>query len=320
MTVEEVYRDRDKFASLVRDVASPDVGRMGIEIISFTIRDISDKVGYLSALGKAQTAIVKRDANIGVAEANRDAGIKEAEAEREAKNFKYMTDSKIGKNENMYNLQVSEFEKEIQTAQAGVALAYELQTNILAQKIKEAEVKVTIVERKKLIEVEKNEVIRKELELTSLIRLPAEAEAFELETISEGKKIEKIAEASASAEKIKLLGNAEAFKVSKIGEAEANGMLKKAKVFTNYNAAAKLALITNSLPLIASTVSAPLSKIDEILYLGRTNEFLDNVNALFGKIPPSLRTIAGIDVINVLQSRLNASKKNNDVKFNETKS
>ncbi len=74
--MEEVYKDRDQFASLVREVAAPDVGRMGIEILSFTIKDIFDNVQYLSSLGKAQTAIVKRDAHIGVAQANRDAGIR----------------------------------------------------------------------------------------------------------------------------------------------------------------------------------------------------------------------------------------------------
>lgn len=76
LTVEEVYRDRDQFAALVREVAAPDVGRMGIEILSFTIKDVYDEVQYLTSLGKAQTAMVKRDADAGVAEANRDAGIR----------------------------------------------------------------------------------------------------------------------------------------------------------------------------------------------------------------------------------------------------
>lgn len=76
MTVEAVYQDRDKFATLVREVATPDLGRMGMEILSFTIKDVTDSVQYLDSLGKAQTAAVKRDADIGVAEANRDAGIR----------------------------------------------------------------------------------------------------------------------------------------------------------------------------------------------------------------------------------------------------
>lgn len=71
-----MYKDRDQFAGLVREVAAPDVGRMGIEILSFTIKDVYDDVQYLASLGKAQTAVVKRDADVGVAQANRDAGIR----------------------------------------------------------------------------------------------------------------------------------------------------------------------------------------------------------------------------------------------------
>ena len=50
--MEEVYKDRDQFASLVREVAAPDVGRMGIEVLSFTIKDVYDNVTYLASLGK----------------------------------------------------------------------------------------------------------------------------------------------------------------------------------------------------------------------------------------------------------------------------
>ena len=72
-------KDRDQFAQLVREVASPDVSKMGIEILSFTIKDVYDKVEYLNSLGRAQTANVKKDADIGVAEAERDAGIRVGE-------------------------------------------------------------------------------------------------------------------------------------------------------------------------------------------------------------------------------------------------
>ena len=91
LTVEEVYKDRDQFAALVREIAKPDVGKMGIEILSFTIKDVYDNVDYLASLGKSQTAAVKRDAEIGVAQANRDAGIREAECEKSAMDIKYST-------------------------------------------------------------------------------------------------------------------------------------------------------------------------------------------------------------------------------------
>ena len=116
LTVEEVYKDRDQFAALVREVAAPDVGRMGIEILSFTIKDVYDDVQYLASLGKSQTASVKRDADTGVAEANRDAGIREAECEKSAMDVKYSTDTKIEDNARMFKLQKAHFDQEINTA------------------------------------------------------------------------------------------------------------------------------------------------------------------------------------------------------------
>ncbi len=74
--MEAIYQDRVQFAQLVRDVATTDVCRMGIEILSFTIKDVYDDVDYLTSLGRTQTAIVKKEASIGVAQAERDAGIR----------------------------------------------------------------------------------------------------------------------------------------------------------------------------------------------------------------------------------------------------
>merc|ERR1719288_406665 len=140
LTVEEVYKDRDQFANLVRDIAKPDVGKMGIEILSFTIKDVYDNVDYLSSPGKSQTAAVKRDAEIGVAQANRDAGIKEAECLKAAMDAKFETDTKIEDDTRAYKLQVAEFEKEVNTAKAQAQLAYQLEAAKLNQKIKSEEV------------------------------------------------------------------------------------------------------------------------------------------------------------------------------------
>ena len=81
--MEEAYRERDKFAQSVQSVAATDLANMGLQIVSFTIRDIRDTQGYLDALGKPRIAQVKRDAVIGEAEANRDAVIRSAQANQE---------------------------------------------------------------------------------------------------------------------------------------------------------------------------------------------------------------------------------------------
>lgn len=182
-----MYKDRDQFAGLVREVAAPDVGRMGIEILSFTIKDVYDDVQYLASLGKAQTAMVKRDADAGVAEANRDAGIREADCEKSAMDVKYSTDTKIEDNARMFKLQKANFDQEISTAKADAQLAYELQAAKIRQKIRNEEIQIEVVERRKQIEIETQEVQRKEQELMGTVRLPAEAEAYRVQTIAQGK-------------------------------------------------------------------------------------------------------------------------------------
>ncbi|KAL0174261.1 hypothetical protein M9458_030229, partial [Cirrhinus mrigala] len=115
LTVEQIYQDRDEFARLVREVAAPDVGRMGIEILSFTIKDVYDKLDYLSSLGKTQTAAVQRDADIGVAEAERDAGIREAECKKEMMDVKFLADTKMADSKRELELQKASFNQEVNT-------------------------------------------------------------------------------------------------------------------------------------------------------------------------------------------------------------
>merc|ERR1711915_825336 len=215
LTVEEVYKDRDQFANLVREIAAPDVGRMGIEILSFTIKDVYDNVDYLASLGKTQTAAVKRDAEIGVAQANRDAGIREAECEKSAMDIKYSTDTKIEDNSRAFKMQKAGFDTEVNTAKAEAQMAYELQAAKIQQRIKNEEIQ---------IQVEEQEIKRKEKELISTVRLPAEAEAYKVQTVAEGMRTKTVEAARADGEKIRLVGGAEAKAVEAVGRAEAESM------------------------------------------------------------------------------------------------
>merc|ERR1740137_251607 len=221
LTVEEVYKDREQFADLVRQIASPDVGRMGIEILSFTIKDVYDNVEYLASLGKTQTAVVERDAEIGVAQANRDAGIREAECEKSAMDIKYSTDTKIEDNSRGFKLQKANFDSEVNTAKAEAQLAYELQAAKIQQRIRNEEIQIQVVERRKQIEIEEQDIMRKEKELISTVRLPAEAEAYKVQTVAEGMRTKTVEAARADGEKIRLIGAAEAKAVEAVGRAEA---------------------------------------------------------------------------------------------------
>merc|ERR1712051_562808 len=278
LTVEEVYKDRDQFASLVREVAAPDVGRMGIEVLSFTIKDVYDNVTYLASLGKAQTAAVKRDAEIGVAQANRDAGIREAECEKAAMDVKYNTDTKIEDNSRAFKLQKANFDKEVNTAKAEAQLAYELQAAKIQQKIRNEEIQIQVVERRKQIEIEEQEIRRKEKELMSTVKLPAEAEAYKVQTIAEGKRTQTVEAARAEAERVRM----------------------KASAYKQYGDAAIMALVLEALPQIAAEVAAPLAKTDEIVLLGGADKTTTEVNKLLGQLPPAISALTGVDVTGAL--------------------
>ncbi|XP_027328464.1 flotillin-2 isoform X1 [Anas acuta] len=300
LTVEQIYQDRDQFAKLVREVAAPDVGRMGIEILSFTIKDVYDKVDYLSSLGKTQTAAVRRDADIGVAEAERDAGIREAECKKEMLDVKFMADTKIADSRRAFELQKAAFTEEVNIKTAEAQLAYELQSAREQQKIRQEEIEIEVVQRKKQIDVEEKEVIRKEKELIATVKRPAEAEAYRIQQIAEGEKVRQVLMAQAEAEKIRKLGEAEAFVIEAIGMAEAEGMKLKAEALQRYGEAAQLALVLDALPEIAAKVAAPLSKVDEIVVLsGESSTTTSEVNRLLAEIPASVRAITGVDLTKI---------------------
>merc|ERR1719340_155787 len=298
LTVEEVYKDRDQFASLVREVAAPDVGRMGIEVLSFTIKDVYDNVTYLASLGKAQTAAVKRDAEIGVAQANRDAGIREAECEKAAMDVKYNTDTKIEDNSRAFKLQKANFDKEVNSAKAEAQLAYELQAAKIQQKIRNEEIQIQVVERRKQIEIEEQEIKRKEL--TATVKLPAEAEAFKVQTVAEGNRTRVVETAKAEGEKIKLIGGAEARAVEAVGKAEAESMRLKASAYKQYGDAAVMSLVLEALPAIAAEVAAPLSKTEEIVLIGGNNNTTNEINKLVGTLPPAIQALTGVDITGAL--------------------
>ncbi|XP_034994795.1 flotillin-2 isoform X2 [Zootoca vivipara] len=297
LTVEQIYQDRDQFAKLVREVAAPDVGRMGIEILSFTIKDVYDKVSYLSSLGKTQTAVVQRDADIGVAEAERDAGIREAEYKREMLDVKFMADTMVADSKRAFEMQKAAFSQEINVKTAQAQLAYELQGAKEQQKIRQEEIEIEVVQRRKQIDVEEQEVIRMDKELIATVKLPAEAEAHRMQEIAEGEKVKQVLIARAEGEKIRKIGEAEALVIEAIGKAEAEKMKLKAEAYQHYGEAAKMALVLDALPQIAAKVAAPLSKVDEIVILsGENNKLTTDVNRLLAELPASVHALTGVDL------------------------
>ena len=213
MTVEEIYKDRDKFAQTVQAVSAQDMRNMGLQIISFTIKNIHDAEGYLDSLGKARTAEVKRDATIGQARATRDAAIESAKARQEGEIAQLAANTKIAEADRDYKIKKAEYDTSVNRQQADADLAYALQQNITTQKVKEQEVQVQVVEKRKQIEVQEQEALRKERELEATVKKPAEAEQFKVKTLADAHRYQLEVEANGQSMATRNIG---------MGEADAN--------------------------------------------------------------------------------------------------
>merc|ERR1712235_26250 len=289
MEVEELFQDRESFAHNVREVAATDVSKMGIKILSFTIKDLKDAEGYLDAIGQEQTANIKSKAQIERAEADRDAYVREQECKKTAMDTKYSVDTQVADYEKDFKTKKAEFMTAVNTAQAESALAYELQSSKQQQLIIAEELNVDLVEKQLSIQVEEKEIIRAEKELAATTRLPADARAYETKVLAEGSRLAKLKAAEGEAQKIRLLG-----------AAEASEMELKASAYKDYGEAATMKLVLDALPKIAAEVAAPLAKVDEIVIVGGGGPggagMVDETTKLLAELPQTVKAVTGYDI------------------------
>jgi len=308
MTVEEIYKDRKKFSQSVFEVASSDLVNMGLIVVSYTLKDIRDDEGYLKALGMARTAQVQRDARIGEAEARRDAGIKEAIAEEQRMQARYANDIEIAQSKRDYELKKAAYDMEVHTKKAEADLAYSLQAAKTKQRIKEEQMEVKVVERTLQIQVQEQEIVRRDRELEATIKKPAEAEVFRLTKIAEANKNKVVLEAQAEAESVKVRGEAEAYAIEAKARAEAEQMAKKADAWKEYQDAAIVDMILDSMPQIAAEVAAPLAQCKKVTLVSSgkgdvgaaklTGEVFDIIE----RMPKMVESMTGVDLSKIVKS------------------
>ncbi|CAH1401403.1 unnamed protein product [Nezara viridula] len=272
LTVEEIYKDRVKFANAVREIAASDLAKMGIEIVTFTIRDIQDTVSYLSSLGRTQIARVMRDANIGVVEAERDAKMKESQCERIAMAAKYDSQTKIANNFRIYELRTLTYNIEVNTAQAIANLAYKLQAAKIQQRITKEEIEIDVISKRKEVEISNYEIKRKEMELNAEVRLITDAEIYSRKMKGRGNSYKIRQTALGESAKITNIGLAEAYKLEMIETAKAERNKMRAIVLQEYGDAAVTKMILEVLPKIAAEICAPLAKTGDIVLLNSKDQ------------------------------------------------
>jgi flotillin len=233
LSVEEIYKNRDQFAQRVQEISAGDLANMGLGIDSFTIRDIRDKHGYLEALGKPQIASVKRDAAIAESVAAKEAAVAQANAERETREKQAEAQRLAQEAEAKRDAAVAEAvadkdrrqkEAEATARRAAEIASFQAQQAIAEEqrmanlKRAEAEMAYEIQKKTMEIQVQEQEILRREKELDATIKRQADAKRYEVETLAAADK--KRVETEAEAERNKLTAVAEGQRAQGFAAAE----------------------------------------------------------------------------------------------------
>jgi flotillin len=295
LTVEEIVKQPEMVADRMRSTCADDMSKMGLEVISFTIKEVRDKNEYIVNMGRPDIARIKRDADVAAAEADRDTASKRAEATRASAIAKAQADQERVLAETLSQAKQAEAQRDLEIKkaqyveivkkqQAQADKAYEIQTNVMQQQVTAEAVKVQQIERESQIKVQEAEIERREKELIATVLKPAEVERQRIETLANAEKMRLAVEAEGAASSVRARGEAEADIIFKKGDAEARAMNVKAEAFQEYNQAAVIDKLFTSLPDIVAALATPLSKVDKITVVSTGNGDAAGVNKITGDI------------------------------------
>jgi flotillin len=325
-----LFREREKFAQAVQTISQADFKNMGLEVVSFTMKEVKDNMAFYETMAQAPKAEMDRDTAIKKAEAERDAQIRQAAAERDAtiqssearklaQEARFRNEAEVKKAERDYNINAANYRAEAERANAIAARAAEIEDQKQLQTKRAEETKLAQLE-----------AVRKERELDSMVREPAkaerdrinlaaEAERFKLETEAQGRASATRNLGSGEADAIKARGVAEADVrraqglaeaevILAKGQSEAEAMSKKADAWRSYNEAAVTQMFIEKLPAVAEAVAKPLSQVEKIVMISNgsdgigaskiTREVIDIVSQL----PPILEGVSGLNIKDLVQN------------------
>jgi flotillin len=249
LTVEEIIKDRARFASAVAEEAETSLTNQGLTLDTFQLQDIQAEGNYLNDLGRPEAARVDQAAKIAEARANQA-----AEEER------LRAEEAVAVQQRQLELKQAEIKAETDEAQAQAAAAGPL---------REAARNREVIQEQEL--VAEREAALRDRQLDAEVRKPADAERYRIEQEAEARKNSAIFDAEAEkarrarmAEAVELEGRAEAEAIRAKGEAEAEARRKNAEAFDLYGDAATLDLITDVLPELVAAASEPLSAVERM--------------------------------------------------------
>ena len=318
LTVEEIVKQPEMVADRMRSTCADDMNKMGLEVISFTIKEVRDKNEYITNMGKPDVARIKRDADVATAEADRDTAIKRALAQREAAVAKAQADqvrvlaetlsmAKQAEAQRDLEIKKAQYQEVTKRQQAQADKAYDIQTNIMQQQVVAEQVKVQQVEKEQQVKVQEAEISRREKELIATVLKQAEIERQRIETLAEAEKQRLMVEAEGRASSIRAQGEAEAEIIFKKGDAEARAMNVKAEAFQEYNQAAVIDKLLTGLPEVVRALASPLANVDKITIVSTGNgdaagmsKVTGDITKMAAQVPALFETLSGMSINELL--------------------
>ncbi len=293
MKLEEMVSDRQKFATLVKENAEPDLAAMGWDIISFNVENFVDGNEVIENLGIDNIVKIKKAAAIAKAESERDIKVAQAAADKESNDAAVAAQTEIAKKQNELAIKRSELQQEADTKKAMADAAYEIQKEEQRKTIEVTTANADIAKQEREIELKQKEVAVKEQALEAEVKKQAEADRFAKEQEAEG---------------IRAVGEAEAAAIQAKGVAEAEAMEKKAEAYAKYNKAAVAEMMIKVLPDVAAKIAEPLGQIDKITIIGGdggnngVEQVAGNVPAVMAKLFESMKEATGIDLADIVKA------------------
>jgi flotillin len=318
LTVEQIVKEPEMVADRMRSTCADDMSKMGLEVVSFTIKEVRDKNDYITNMGRPDVARIKRDADVAAAEAERDTAIRRANALRESAIAKAQADqerviaetaslAKQAEAQRDLDIQKAQFTEQSRRQEATADKSYELQTNVMQQRVIAEQVKIQQVEKEQQIKVQDAEILRHEKELISTVLKGAEIERQRIENLASAEKSRLMAEAEGRSAATRMQGEAEASIIFQKGEAEAKAMNVKAEAYQEWSQAAVVDRLISAMPELMRALSEPLSKVDKITIVSTGGDGTTGANKLTGdmmkiasQVPALFESLSGMNVAELM--------------------
>src|SRR5215212_698963 len=318
LAVEEIVKQPEMVADRMRATCADDMDKMGLEVVSFTIKEVKDGNEYITNMGRPDIARIKMLADIAAAEAERDTAIKRAEALREAAVKRAEADQErvLAETVSLAAQAAAQNDLDVKRAQltaltkreqAQADKAYEIQTKIMEQQVVVESVRVQQIEKQEQIKVQEAEILRHEKELIATILKGAEVERMRIETLAAAESQRLMIEAEGRANSIRTEGEAEAEIIFKKGDAEARAMNVKADAYQEWNQAAVVDKLMTQMPEIVRALAAPLANVDRITIVSTgdaetaaAHRITGDLAAIAAQVPALFESLSGMQMSELL--------------------